>query len=489
MDSTEPVHVLVLCGFDWSRRRFELADTAFKRLLLPLNVVFHYEEAFNQVANLPRTSSANSWYEEAFPADGGDWATMLPRFKRFFDKQRATGTPYLGIIGHSQGASCAAALVAEQDCGRARLGLRFAVFANGYLPPKVRNYPLYESDGRTVGPDLCSTLHVLGEQDRTILPHQSEELFKKFRGAKLIRHPGEHYIIPFGSSCGSTRTQILDWFRDRTNDIRKKSSPQDLNGFKPSKPDRAVSGAQPPVVTPTGKPAASPATRKSTVSSIAEKRSILASSPPGSVRKTSDVLFVSSPSRTAGQKTTSAAASEKTSAVAGGQGQNSAGRSTPEPLPSRTLPSRSPSIAPRPNQSTRARSALIEKKICSTCKRHEECQLDPYNPRKAYCLRCWRHFLKWGTNICPSLEPDGKSWICRCERGLCAKCQRAWEQAKEDDDMFLKARPICQAPACCRAGFPASSCIPCSNGSGEEEDCEANCVGEQRSPAVPVDDA
>lgn len=109
--------------------------------------------------------------------------------------------PFDGVLGYSQGASLAAALVAIYE-GRSpkhlprpelKTPIRFAVLCAGFWPPAADAGGLCAQD---LGQSLRTpSLHILGDADGQVPPRQrGDALAACFRDARVHRHDGGHYF-------------------------------------------------------------------------------------------------------------------------------------------------------------------------------------------------------------------------------------------------------------------------------------------------------
>uniref|UniRef100_A0AAV1U8M9 Serine hydrolase domain-containing protein n=1 Tax=Peronospora matthiolae TaxID=2874970 RepID=A0AAV1U8M9_9STRA len=119
--------------------------------------------------------------------------------------------PFDGIFGFSQGGTLVSLIMQEQVNTRGSpFSFRFAFFVSA----GASSDPKYANNGKI---DLPS-LHVIGESDAVVDNARSLALKNLFTDAKLLMHPGGHYI--------PTNKEPKDAFRAFFNNLR------DANGTK-----------------------------------------------------------------------------------------------------------------------------------------------------------------------------------------------------------------------------------------------------------------
>jgi len=122
--------------------------------------------------------------------------------------------PFDGVLGYSQGASLAAAVVAlcegggndARACAPPALAtpIRFAVLAAGFWAPAAEASGLKEEDVLLRTPSL----HILGEADGQVPPRShGERMAACFRDARIHRHGGGHYF-----PCDAASIAAVDAF-------------------------------------------------------------------------------------------------------------------------------------------------------------------------------------------------------------------------------------------------------------------------------------
>ena len=113
------------------------------------------------------------------------WEATVATLTRALDEHG----PFDGVLGLSQGAAVAAALVASRGSPR----LRFVILCAGYVP----SAPTALKALHDAAPIRCPSLHIVGTADAVVAPSASMQLFELFdsESRQLVQHDGGH-ILP-----------------------------------------------------------------------------------------------------------------------------------------------------------------------------------------------------------------------------------------------------------------------------------------------------
>lgn len=166
--------VLVLHGYGQTAADFEKKSGAIRKSL-GKHFELVYLEAPHAVTNLKGEPGKAWWTFEGDFFTAPDYIGVAASIELV--KQQ---TPFVGVVGFSQGAAFAGFL-------GALFPVAFTVLIGGY-PVSDARYRLYEQIA-------SPSIHVYGEADELVLPARSRELHALSKGAThLIAHPGRHVV-------------------------------------------------------------------------------------------------------------------------------------------------------------------------------------------------------------------------------------------------------------------------------------------------------
>ena len=212
-----PLRLLCLHGFRQSSQAFSARLSQLQRKLKGLATLEFCVQAPHVVEGGPVNSTRRCWLHT--PEEGGDalncgtnepsplgltagWDESLATLTQALTKQG----PFDGVLGLSQGAAVAAALVATLPEPRP---FRFVVLCAGFIP----RAPVALESLHAAAPLRCPSLHIVGRSDLHVEPAASARLYALFDPTtrQLVEHDGGH-IIP---ATDKHVNQYKDFLRGR----------------------------------------------------------------------------------------------------------------------------------------------------------------------------------------------------------------------------------------------------------------------------------
>lgn len=166
------MRILVLHGYGGNAAWQWMNNWRLERLVWPLGVKFAY---ISGPVVLPGHGDGrlegHSWQQP-----DGDWSESM----RVLEEELQNGD-FVGLLGHSQGASCIAMAAERMSAGTFPAGgVRFLILANGYA----------ETDGAARARIRLPSLHIMDAGEAGL----GLELAARFEGAATVEHWGGHRL-------------------------------------------------------------------------------------------------------------------------------------------------------------------------------------------------------------------------------------------------------------------------------------------------------
>lgn len=198
------MRILVLHGYGGNAAWQWANNWRLERLVWPLGVEFAYISG-PVVAWRDGHLEGHGWQQQ-----DGDWSESL----RVLEKELRNGD-FVGLLGHSQGASCIAMAAERMSAGTFPAGgVRFLILANGYS----------ETDGTTQAPKIqLPSLHIMDSGEAST----SLQLAARFDGAATVEHWGGHRL-----EINTTVARALLDFLGRYATAERRSAVEELQVSK-----------------------------------------------------------------------------------------------------------------------------------------------------------------------------------------------------------------------------------------------------------------
>lgn len=162
------LRILCLHGYRQNALKFKGRTGALKRCLKHIAELV-YIDAPKIIPPLDDTISVQQF---------GWWTSDDPELSYdYLSEIWETQGPFDGVLGFSQGATCAALILD-------RFPFHFGIFIAGAIPPSGLSSDYF----------ALPSLHIMGESDEIISLERSKALADRFEMRQVIIHAGGHYI-------------------------------------------------------------------------------------------------------------------------------------------------------------------------------------------------------------------------------------------------------------------------------------------------------
>ena len=173
----------------------------------------------------PEDPNLCQWWNRSGDNYQGLLEQTFPDLLKIWDEMKDTKSPFVGILGFSQGARLSHLCCLAHSAQPSEIfpGLQFVLMAAGYeapLPTGFRETYLKGQEETLEGFVKTPSLHVYGSSDKLIVPQQSRGLLPYYSNPQTHEHEGGHHVpmraasvrayedfIAASRKCGTTRTE------------------------------------------------------------------------------------------------------------------------------------------------------------------------------------------------------------------------------------------------------------------------------------------